>query len=178
MALFPLLREKTQRYVQAGWWEPAHGKNTLPLFTIPKISTELKLHTVIDAQERNTNTVINSTLLPNQNLIRESVASHKFTSIIDISDVYEQLHIILEDVPKTLFSSPLGTFVSHVLQQGDCNGPWSWQRLMTYGFRKRIGVKVWVYLDDIYVFTNTIEQHEKALEYVLKCLKEEWLYNT
>ena len=116
-ALFPLLREKTQHYVQAGWWEPAHGKNTLPLLAIPKISVELKLRTVIDARQQNTNTVIDSTPLPNQDLIREAVA-HKFTSIINISDAYEQLHIIPEDVPKTLFSSPLSTFVSHVLQQG------------------------------------------------------------
>jgi hypothetical protein len=54
-----------------------------------------------------------------------------------------------EDVPKTIFVSPLGTFVSNVLQQGDCNGLSSWQRLMTYVFRNRIGVEVWVYIDDI-----------------------------
>ena len=131
---------------------------------------------MIDARERNANTVIDSTPLPNQDIIREAVASHKYVSVIDISDAYEQLRIVPEDVPKTLFASPLGTFVSNVLQQGDCNGPSSWQRLMTYVFRERIGVEVWVYLDDIYVFTNTIEKHEDALEYVLKCLTDEQLY--
>ena len=131
---------------------------------------------MIDARERNANTVIDSTPLPNQDIIREAVASHKYVSVIDISDAYEQLRIVPEDVPKTLFASLLGTFVSNVLQQGDCNGPSSWQRLMTYVFRERIGVEVWVYLDDIYVFTNTIEKHEDALEYVLKCLTDEQLY--
>jgi hypothetical protein len=149
-----------------------HGKNALPLLAIPKISAELKLRTVINAQEHNANTVINSTPLPNQDIIREAVASHKYVLVIDISDAYEQLRIVLEDVPKTLFASPLGTFVSNVLQQGDCNGPLSWQRLMTYVFRERIGVEVWVYLDDIYVFTNTIEKHEDTLGYILKCLTD------
>src|SRR5271170_7540195 len=115
------------------------------------MGAELKLRTVIDARERNANTIIDTTLLPNQDLIREAVASHKYISIIDISDAYEQLRIVPEDVPKTLFSSPLGTFTSNVLQQGDCNGPSSWQRLMKYVFRERIGVEVWVYLDDIYI---------------------------
>jgi hypothetical protein len=174
--LFPLLREKTERYVQAGWWKPAHGKNAIPLLAIPKVSAELKLRTVVDARERNANTVIDSTPLPNQDLIREAVASHKYVSIIDMSDAFEQLRVVPEDVPKTLFSSPLGTFVSNTLQQGDCNGPSSWQRLMTFVFRERIGVEVWVYLDDIYVFTDTIERHEDALEYVLKCLMDELLY--
>ena len=175
-ALFPLLREKTERYTNAKWWVPAHGKGALPLLILTKPGKELKIRTVIDARERNANTVIDSTPLPNQDIIREAVASHPYVSIIDISDAYEQMRIVPEDVEKTFFSSPLGTYVSNVLQQGDCNGPSSWQRLMTYVFRDRIGVAVWVYLDDIYVFTNTVEQHEEALEYVLKCLTEEHLY--
>jgi hypothetical protein len=43
-------------------------------------------------------------------------------------------------------------------------------------FHEQIGVKIWVYLDDIYVFTNTIEQHKNTLMYVLKCLTDEQLY--
>ncbi len=114
--------------------------------------------------------------LPNQDIIREAVVSHPYVSIIDISDAYEQMRVVPEDVEKTFFLSPLSTYVSNVLQQGDCNGPLSWQRLMTYVFCDGIGVAVWVYLDDIYVFTNMVEQHEEALEYVLKCLTEEHLY--
>ena len=175
-ALFPLLREKTHRYLKAGWWKLAHGRNALPLLAIPKAGPELKLRTVVDARERNANTIIDSTPLPNQDLIREAVASHKYVSVIDMSDAYEQMRVVPEDVGKTLFSEPLGTFVSNTLQQGDCNGPSSWQRLMTHVFREQIGVTVWVYIDDIYVFTNTIQEHEVALAYVLKCLKDNKLY--
>jgi hypothetical protein len=74
--------------VNAGWWKPAHGKNALPLLAIPKICAELVLRTVIDARERNANTVIDSMPLPNQDLIREAVASHKYVSVNDISDAY------------------------------------------------------------------------------------------
>jgi hypothetical protein len=112
--------------MKVGWWEPAHVQNASLLLVIPKICAELKLCTVIDAQECNTNTVINSTPLPNQDMIREVVASHPFILIIDISNAYKQMHIIPEDVPKTLFSLPLGTYISKDLQQGDCNGPSSW----------------------------------------------------
>jgi hypothetical protein len=85
-ALFPQLQEKMEQYVKVGWWEPAHGQNTSPLLAIPKICAELKLRTVIDTQERNANTVINSMPLPNQDMIHEAVASHPFISIIDISN--------------------------------------------------------------------------------------------
>src|SRR5271170_7336986 len=137
-ALFPLLRDKTQRYVNVGWWTPSHGKNAIPLLAIPKTGSELKLRTVIDARERNANTVLDATPLPNQDLIREDVARHQYCSIIDISDAYEQLRVIPDDVRKTLFASPLGTFVSNTLQQGDCNGPLSWQHFMTHAFHEHI----------------------------------------
>ena len=175
-ALMPLLREKTQRYLQAGWWKLAHGRNAIPLLSIPKAGAELRLRTVVDARECNANTIIDSTPLPNQDLIRDVVASHKYVSVIDMSDAYEQMHVEPEEVPRTLFSSPFGMFISNNLQQGDGNGPSSWQRLMTYMFHERIAVQVWVYIDDIYIFTNTIPNHENALEYVLKCLIDDKLY--
>lgn len=175
-ALFPLLKEKTERYLKASWWKLAHGRNAIPLLCIPKSGAELKLRTVIDARERNANTVLDATPLPNQDMIREAVASHKYVSVIDMTDAYEQMRIVPEDVPKTLFASPLGTYISNTLQQGDCNGPSSWQRLMTFIFRERIGIEVWVYLDDIYIFSNDIEKHEDALLYVYECLEREHLY--
>ena len=42
-ALFPLLQEKTQHYLAAGWWKLANGRNALPLLAIPKAGAELKL---------------------------------------------------------------------------------------------------------------------------------------
>ena len=105
-AHFPLLREKMQRYLAVGWWKLANGRNALPLLAIPKAGAELNLQTVIDARERNTNTILDSTPLPNQDMIWEAVVSHKYTSIIDMTDAYEQMQVIPEDVPKTLFASP------------------------------------------------------------------------
>ena len=145
-ALFPLLCEKTECYTNAKWWEPAHRKGALPLLILTKPGKELKIQTVLDTREWNANTVIDSTPLPNQDIIREAVASSPYVSIINISDAYEQMCIVPDGVKKTLFSSPLGTYVSNVLQQGDCNGPSSWQRLMTYVFCDKIGIAVWVYL--------------------------------
>jgi hypothetical protein len=121
-ALFPQLHNKTQCHVQAGWWEPTHGKNTLPLLAILKICAELILHTVINAWEHNANTIINSMPLPNQDLIREAVVSHRYISIIDISDAYKQMHIVPEDIHKTPFFSPLSTFSNKEIVTDPCPG--------------------------------------------------------
>jgi Reverse transcriptase (RNA-dependent DNA polymerase) len=53
--------------------------------------------------------------------------------------------------------------VSHVMQQGDCNAPATFQRLMTWIFREHLGIFIRVYLDDIFVYSDTIEDHEGHL---------------
>ena len=104
------------------------------------------------------------------------VAQVKFCSKIDLSNVYKQVHIELEDIYKTTFVIVYGTCKSNVLQQGDCNGPATFQRLMTAIFQDKIGIFVHVYLDDLFVFTVSIEDHEKDLEYVFKKLQEFHLF--
>jgi hypothetical protein len=62
------------------------------------------------------------------------------------------------------------------MQQGDCNAPSTFQRLMNSIFRDYIGIFVHAYLDDIFVFSDTIEEHQKHLELVFNKLREHSLY--
>ena len=55
----------------------------------------------------------------------------KYCSKIDLSNAYEQVWIELEDVWKTAFTTIYRTFISQVMQQGDCNDPATFQYLMT-----------------------------------------------
>ena len=93
-----------------------------------------------------------------------------------MSEVYEQIHIKPTDIPKTAFATILGTFVSQVMQQGDCNAPSTFQRLMTAIFRDYIGKFVHIYLDDIFMFSNTLREHEHQLGLVFKRLEAARLY--
>ena len=86
-----------------------------------------KLRTVVDGRQRNDNTIRDVTPLPDQDIIRLDVARAKIHSKIDLSDVYEQVRIVLSDVYKTAFATIYGTFVSNVMQQGDCNTPSTFQ---------------------------------------------------
>ena len=168
------LSEKISKYVTAKWWEPATVQQAAPLLCVAKKNG--KLRTVVDARERNDNTVKDVTPLPDQDQIRMDVARVKYRSKIDLSDTYEQVRIVAQDIWKTAFSTPYGTFISNVMQQGDCNAPATFQRLMTTIFRDYIGRFVHVYLDDIFVYSNSIEEHERHLKLVLDKLREVKLY--
>lgn len=173
-ALKTQLNEKIIRYTKAGWWEEANVTQAAPMLCIPKKSTNLR--TVIDARKRNENTHKDVTPFPEQEQIRNDVARAKYRSKIDLSDAYEQIRIMPEDVWKTAFATIYGTFVSHTMQQGDCNAPATFQRLMTVIFREYIGKFVHVYLDDIFVFSDSITEHEKHLGMVFDKLRKAQLY--
>jgi hypothetical protein len=60
------------------------------------------------------------------------VARVKYWSKIDFSDAYEQVHIKPEDILKNAFTTIYGTYASHIMVQGDCNAPSTFQQLMTH----------------------------------------------
>lgn len=104
------------------------------------------------------------------------VARAKVKSKIDLSDADEQVRIIPEDVWKTAFATVYGTMISQVMQQGDCNAPSTFQRLMTHIFQQHIGRFVHAYLDDIFVYSDSIEDHKKHLRIVFESLRKADLY--
>ena len=88
-ALESELREKTNRYISAGWWEMKAVYQAAPLLCVPKKSG--KLRTVVDARKRNDNTFKDVTPFPDQDQIRMDVARAKYRTKIDMSDAYEQI---------------------------------------------------------------------------------------
>ena len=128
-----------------------------------------KLRTVFDCRQRNDNTIYDVSPFPDQEQIRLDVARATYRSKIDLSDVYEQIRIVADDVWKTAFSTVYGTMLSNVMQQGDCNALSTFQRLMVYIFRDHVGKFLHVYLDDVFIFSMSIEDHEEHLGIVF-CL--------
>jgi hypothetical protein len=175
-AFHSVLMDKINKYTKAGWWTSTQvpTASALPMLCIPKKSG--KLRTAIDLRERNNNTVHDVTPLPDQERIRNDVAQAKFRSKLDMSDAYEQIRIVDEDVHKTSFATIFGTYQSKVMQIGDCNAPATFQRLMTYLFRDHIGKFVHVYLDDIFIFSNSVPEHEEHLRLVFAILRKAQLY--
>ena len=128
-SLKPQLVEKIQLYTSAKWWIMASVPQVAPMLCIPKKTG--KLRTVINCRKRNDNTVKDVTPFPDQDQIRMDIARAKYRSKIDLLNAYEQVRVKPEDIKKTAFSTVVGTFLSQVMQQGDCNTPATFQWLMT-----------------------------------------------
>ena len=85
-----------------------------------------------------------------------------------MTEAYEQMRIRPEDVRKTTFSTIFGMFQSRVMQMGDCNATSTFQGLMTAIFRDFLGRFVHVYLDNIFIYSQSIQEH---IEHIMKVLQ-------
>ncbi|KIK15843.1 hypothetical protein PISMIDRAFT_16230 [Pisolithus microcarpus 441] len=150
-SLKPQLAEKIQLYMKAGWWERASVSQAAPMLCIPKKNRKIRM--VVDCRKRNDNTVKDVTPFPDQDQIQ-----------------MDQVRINPNDVPKTAFSTVFGTFLSHVMQQGDCNAPATFQWLITVTLQEYIARIVHAYLDDAFVYSDTIEEHVEHVSLMLDTL--------
>ncbi|KAF8752463.1 hypothetical protein RHS01_07674 [Rhizoctonia solani] len=176
-ALKGQFESKAREYLGSGRWKHSTGSNAIPMLFIPKKKDgSIELRTVLDKREQNANTVKMASPLPLPEDILAEVSRHKYRTLLDGKDAYEQIRVVPEDVHKTLFHTPMGTMVSHVMQQGDCNAGATYQALMNHIFAPYIGVFMFVYLDDIVIFSDTLEEHVKHIRTILGVLKRERLF--
>jgi hypothetical protein len=132
----------------------------------------------VDKRKCNDNTRKLGSPLPNMEAILTNVLRHKYRSIIDGRDANEQIRVIPEHVHRALFNTPDRMMESLVLQLGDCNVGATYQALMNHIFRPYIGVFMDVYLDDMIIYSDTIEDHIKHLQIIFEVLRKEKLYLT
>ena len=80
------------------------------------------------------------------------------------------------DEPKTTCVTRYGSFEFLVMSFGLCNAPTTFCTLMNDVLRPFLDKFVVVYLDDIVIFSETVEEHKKHLADVFKALRENQLY--
>jgi Reverse transcriptase (RNA-dependent DNA polymerase) len=103
-------------------------------------------------------------------------ASKPFCLALNLKSAYEQIRIVPEHVDWSMVTTPDGNMVSQVIQIGDCNAPAAYQALMNHLSSSYIIRFMDVYLDNIVVYSNSLEDHVKHVKIVLDILRKEKLY--
>ena len=98
----------------------------------------------------------------------------KFFSKIDLRSGYHQIRLDKDAIPKTAFSTRYGIFEFTVLPFGLSNGPYTFVALMNDD--THLDSFVIIYLDEILVYSTTIEEHLLHLRKILELLRQHKLY--
>jgi hypothetical protein len=108
-------------------------------------------------------------------LIKETLkrlSKAKFYTKLDIVTAFNNLRIRQGDEWITAFITRYGLYQYKVMPFGLCNGPASWQRYMNTLFQQHLDSFVTIYLDDLLIYSETLEDYEKYVRTVLEKLRE------
>jgi hypothetical protein len=122
----------------------------------------------IDYRQLNRITKKNSCPLPRIEDLLDKLSGAKFFTSLDMTGAYHHIKIKPEDIEKTAFRTPYGHYEFVVLPFGLCNAPATFQTFMNNLFREEMDAFVIVYLDDVMIFSKTLEEHIKHVRHVLQ----------
>ena len=152
--------EFIEHHLVAGHIRPSKSPISAGTWMIPKKGrTDIMPRVVHDYRALNENTIKDHTPLPRQDQILRRITRARLRGYIDLPDAYYQMHVHPDDIWKTAFKTPFGMYEWLVMPQGLCNAPATWQRYMNWILRDEIGRICYVYVDDIVIFSDTLEEH-------------------
>ncbi|UYV79724.1 K02A2.6-like, partial [Cordylochernes scorpioides] len=99
----------------------------------------------------------------------DSLRGASIFSTMDLKSGYWQIEVDETDREKTAFVTPDGLFEFEVMPFGLCNAPATFERIMDNLLRGLKWTICLCYLDDIIVFSKTMDEHQQRLEMVLSC---------
>lgn len=126
----------------------------------------------IDYRKLNLQTVKDAYPLPNLEESLSALAGSKWFSVLNLKSSYYQIEMDEADKAKTAFVTPMGFWEFNRMPQGVTNAPSTLQRLMKKSMGDLHLKEVLVFLDDLIVFSDTLDEHEQRLLRVLHRLKE------
>ncbi|GBG58641.1 hypothetical protein CBR_g40 [Chara braunii] len=164
------LRKQLDEFLEKGWIRPSSSPFGAPVLFVPKKEGELRM--CIDYRGLNAITVKNVEPLPRIDDLLDRVQGCRYFSKIDLKFGYHQIEVHPDDQYKTAFWTRYGHYEFIGMPFGPTNAPTTFQRCMNDLFRPWLDRFVVVYLDDILVFSRTLQEHQGHLRQVLEKLRE------
>ena len=100
----------------------------------------------------------------------------RYYTKIDLRHTYNLVRVASGDEWKTAFRTRYGSFEYLVMPFGLSNAPAAFQRFVNTTLSDMLDVCVVVYLDDILIYSDTLEEHRKHVREVLRRLRKAGLY--
>ncbi len=154
---------------------PSRSPYNSPVLVVPKKGQNEdgtpKHRLVIDYKKLNENTIPDRYPMQDPSVILANLGKAKYFSTIDLESGFHQILMKDSDIEKTAFSINNGKFEFLRMPFGLTNAPRIFQRAMDDILREQVGKTCHVYMDDIIIFSNSIEQHYADLIKIINILQ-------
>ena len=154
--------------------KPSQSPYNTPVWIVPKkldSHGNRKWRMVLDFRKLNEKTIGDAYPLPNIIDILDQLGSAQYFSVFDIASGFHQIKMSPEDSHKTAFSTPYGHYEFNRMPFGLKNAPATFQRLMDLVLTGLQGTELFVYLDDIVLYANSLEEHAEKFNKLMERFK-------
>jgi hypothetical protein len=145
-----------------------------PVLFVEKKDKSMRM--CVDYHSLNEVTIKNKYPLPRIDDLFDQLKKVKYFSKVDLRSGYHQLKIRESDIPKTPFVTRYEQYEFTVMSFGLTNTPAYFMNLMNKVFLEEMDKFVIVFIDDILVYSKSVEKHEQHLQVVLGRLRAHKLY--
>ena len=160
--------------LEHGYIRPSKSPYGAPVLFAPKKDGGLRF--CIDYRWLNKKTIRNQYPLPLPEEMYDRLGGSKVFSKIDLRSGYWQVPLREEDIPKTAFKTRWGLFEYTMVPFGVTNAPAQFMNLMHDVLRDFLDRFVLVFLDDVLVYSRSVEDHADHLRQVFQKLRDWQLY--
>lgn len=165
-----------EQHLAAGHIWLLTSKYVSPVFIVLKVDLLVLLRWVNDYWKLNVNMVLdNHPLLLVDDILKDCVAHNNYGKI-DMTNTFFQTWMVPDSVKYTVVNTPLGLYEWLIMPMGLRNSPAVHQRCVFAALRPLISKICHVYLDDVIIWSNTIEEHKANVATILEALCAALLY--
>eukprot|EP00731_Ephydatia_muelleri_P008795 Em0004g1133a len=150
--------------------ETSQGSWSSPVVLVKKKDGSTRF--CVDFRQLNAVTKKDAQPLPRIDKTLDVLGSARWFSCLDLTSGYWQVEVAPEDCEKTAFVTPYGLFQFRVMPFGLTNAPATFQRLMERVLAGLHWTTCLIYLDDILIFSATVQQHFTRLREIFDRLKQ------
>ena len=168
------LKAQLEDLLSKGFIRPSISPWGAPVLFVKKKDGSLRL--CIDYRQLNRVTIRNQYPLPRIDELFDQLQGSRVYSKIDLRSGYHQLRVQESDIPKTAFRTRYGHYEFLVMPFGLTNALAAFMDLMNQVFQPYLDRFVIIFIDDILVYSGSLEEHSEHLRIVLQTLRERQLY--
>ena len=168
------LKSQLRELTEKGYIQPSVSPFGAPVLFVPKKDGGIRM--CVDYRALNKVTVHNRYPLSRIDELLDRLQVSRFFTNIDLKSGYHQIRMHPDSIQKTAFRSWYGHFEFLVLPFGLTNAPATFMHLMHQIFREQLDQFIIIFLDDILVYSRTMQDHIDHVCKTLQILRQHCLY--